>query len=147
MKCFKCGFENEPGAKYCNKCGSKIETKKTYCFKCGTELKPESKFCSKCGTKITNNGKDKHKFINWKFFWLTFPLAIILVLGITYADLTNFINPTNSLNFTSSSYNQSSDLSGRFILYFINLLFVTIIERTLSKRLERDNLWKFILRD
>jgi len=49
-RCFKCGAQMHPGAKFCNECGARQETAK--CPNCQHELAPGAKFCDECGTKI-----------------------------------------------------------------------------------------------
>jgi class 3 adenylate cyclase/tetratricopeptide (TPR) repeat protein len=46
MRCPKCQFENQDGAKFCNECGSKLEIA---CSSCGKINSLNSKFCNECG--------------------------------------------------------------------------------------------------
>ncbi|WOE49990.1 zinc ribbon domain-containing protein [Sulfuracidifex metallicus] len=50
VKCWKCGAENDSGAKFCENCGSPLTSIK--CPKCGKENPAGSKFCSECGTNL-----------------------------------------------------------------------------------------------
>ncbi len=51
--CASCGFENEPGTKFCGECGGKLGLpEKTNCKKCGAVLLPGKKFCGECGEKL-----------------------------------------------------------------------------------------------
>ena len=52
MICPNCGFENIPGAKFCNECGSKLEA---ICPQCGTKNPSGSKFCNECGGKLSSS--------------------------------------------------------------------------------------------
>ena len=52
MNCPNCGFENIPGAKFCNECGSKLEA---ICPRCGTKNPPGSKFCNECGGQFSSS--------------------------------------------------------------------------------------------
>ena len=49
MKCPKCLFENEEGAKFCLKCGKKLELN---CPQCGNELPLLAEFCDECGQRL-----------------------------------------------------------------------------------------------
>lgn len=51
--CRSCGFENEPGVKFCGECGDKLGTPQAAnCPQCGEALKPGVKFCGGCGTRL-----------------------------------------------------------------------------------------------
>lgn len=51
--CGSCGFENEPGTKFCGECGGKLALpEKTNCQKCGAVLLPGKKFCGECGERL-----------------------------------------------------------------------------------------------
>ena len=50
MTCPSCGFENEPGRKFCGECGTPLATP---CPSCGTLNSPGMKFCGECGTVLT----------------------------------------------------------------------------------------------
>ncbi|MEH6577671.1 MAG: adenylate/guanylate cyclase domain-containing protein [Amphritea sp.] len=50
MRCASCGFENPPGAKFCNQCGEALART---CPGCGQTVRPEAKFCDQCGTSLT----------------------------------------------------------------------------------------------
>jgi len=49
MKCPKCRFDNEKGAKFCLECGEKLEAQ---CPQCGKTLPLSAKFCNECGHKL-----------------------------------------------------------------------------------------------
>ena len=49
MKCWNCGFENPPNAKFCNNCG---QAQERACPNCGTKNTAGAKFCSNCGTNL-----------------------------------------------------------------------------------------------
>ncbi len=49
MKCFKCGFENRNGAKFCGKCRSKLTQ---FCPSCNAENPPETIYCDQCGQAL-----------------------------------------------------------------------------------------------
>ena len=51
--CTNCGFQLQPGQKYCGKCGSKvvIGPEKKICFSCNKEIEVSLAFCPYCGTK------------------------------------------------------------------------------------------------
>ncbi len=49
MKCPKCQFENEEGAKFCLECGERLDLE---CPQCGKTLPLMAKFCNQCGQKI-----------------------------------------------------------------------------------------------
>ncbi len=49
MKCWNCGFENPPNAKFCNNCG---QAEERACPNCGTKNTAGAKFCSNCGTNL-----------------------------------------------------------------------------------------------
>lgn len=49
MKCPKCQFENEEGAKFCLECGEGLELK---CPQCGKALPLLAKFCNECGQRL-----------------------------------------------------------------------------------------------
>lgn len=51
MKCKKCGYELQEGAKFCPQCGEKVKDG-IYCSECGAKLNEEAKFCSVCGKAI-----------------------------------------------------------------------------------------------
>jgi len=56
MKC-SCGFDLNPGDKFCTNCGVQVNQKTTqFCSKCGIQLSINAKFCSNCGNKVTNFG-------------------------------------------------------------------------------------------
>ena len=48
VKCPKCGYDNDPGNRFCEECGAKLNV----CPNCGNEIKITSKFCGKCGAKL-----------------------------------------------------------------------------------------------
>lgn len=51
--CADCGFENEPGVKFCGECGGKLALPQdANCPQCGVELKPGVKFCGECGMRL-----------------------------------------------------------------------------------------------
>ena len=50
MTCPSCGFENEPGRKFCGECGTSLTLA---CPSCGTPNSPGMKFCGECGTVLT----------------------------------------------------------------------------------------------
>ena len=50
--CTACGFENEPGVKFCGECGNRLSLPQSNCPQCGTELTPGVKFCGDCGAKL-----------------------------------------------------------------------------------------------
>jgi len=49
MKCPKCQFENEGGAKFCSSCGFRLEL---LCAECGKTNKHGSRFCNACGHRF-----------------------------------------------------------------------------------------------
>jgi class 3 adenylate cyclase len=49
MKCPKCHFENEKGAKFCLECGERLELQ---CPQCGKTLPLLAKFCNECGQRL-----------------------------------------------------------------------------------------------
>ncbi|MFB0520111.1 MAG: zinc ribbon domain-containing protein, partial [Desulfatiglandales bacterium] len=49
MKCPKCAFKNQEGAKFCNECGNKLEVA---CPECGKINLLGSKFCNECGHNL-----------------------------------------------------------------------------------------------
>ena len=49
MKCPKCHFENEKGAKICLECGERLELQ---CPRCGKTLPLLAKFCNECGQRL-----------------------------------------------------------------------------------------------
>ena len=49
MKCFKCGYENPDGARFCINCGSRL---KLICPKCGADVPLNSDYCPFCGHKL-----------------------------------------------------------------------------------------------
>jgi class 3 adenylate cyclase/predicted ATPase len=50
MRCGSCGFENQPGAQFCEDCGTKLVSA---CPSCGREVRPTAKFCPACGRALT----------------------------------------------------------------------------------------------
>ena len=50
-KCFKCGYENSKGSKFCANCGNPLNAKK-FCKNCGASVDFASKFCSECGQAL-----------------------------------------------------------------------------------------------
>jgi class 3 adenylate cyclase/predicted ATPase len=50
MKCPKCEYENNEGAKYCIECGAKLEIE---CPHCSKILVASAKFCQECGQNLT----------------------------------------------------------------------------------------------
>ncbi|BBG22793.1 hypothetical protein IC006_0077 [Sulfuracidifex tepidarius] len=55
VKCWKCGYENDNNAKFCENCGASLTSIK--CPKCGKENPPSSKFCGDCGSPLTQAAK------------------------------------------------------------------------------------------
>jgi class 3 adenylate cyclase/tetratricopeptide (TPR) repeat protein len=49
MKCPKCQFENEEGARFCSSCGQRLEL---LCPECGKSSKSGSRFCNACGHRL-----------------------------------------------------------------------------------------------
>jgi class 3 adenylate cyclase len=49
MKCWNCGFENPPNAKFCNNCG---QAQERACPNCGTKNQAGAKFCNNCGYNL-----------------------------------------------------------------------------------------------
>jgi class 3 adenylate cyclase/tetratricopeptide (TPR) repeat protein len=49
MLCPACGFDNDPGHKFCAECGTRLATA---CPSCGAEARPGHKFCPECGTPL-----------------------------------------------------------------------------------------------
>jgi class 3 adenylate cyclase/tetratricopeptide (TPR) repeat protein len=49
MKCPKCEFENQEGAKFCSECGNRLEI---HCPECGKGNPLGSKFCNECGHSL-----------------------------------------------------------------------------------------------
>ena len=49
MRCAGCGFENEPGRKFCGECGSRLSLN---CPECGAPNSPSTKFCGECGNGL-----------------------------------------------------------------------------------------------
>jgi RNA polymerase subunit RPABC4/transcription elongation factor Spt4 len=45
MKCSRCQYENEAGAKLCEECAAQLARA---CAKCGRTLSPTAKFCPEC---------------------------------------------------------------------------------------------------
>ena len=58
MKCPKCQFENDDGAKFCNECGHKLELA---CPQCGKVNQPGSKFCNECGHNLALSSESSPK--------------------------------------------------------------------------------------
>ncbi|EWG07954.1 MAG: hypothetical protein ASUL_02884 [Candidatus Aramenus sulfurataquae] len=50
VKCWKCGTENDEGAKFCYNCGASLQPIK--CPSCGAINQPGAKFCYNCGAKL-----------------------------------------------------------------------------------------------
>jgi class 3 adenylate cyclase len=46
--CAGCGFESNPGARFCGRCGRSLEN---VCSSCGARLEPELAFCTACGAR------------------------------------------------------------------------------------------------
>ncbi len=55
VKCWKCGYENDSSAKFCENCGSSLTSVK--CPKCGKDNPPSSKFCGECGSPLVQTTK------------------------------------------------------------------------------------------
>lgn len=53
MKCWNCGFENPPNAKFCNNCG---QAQERACPNCGTKNQAGAKFCNNCGWNLQSAG-------------------------------------------------------------------------------------------
>src|SRR5512135_3519154 len=49
MKCWNCGYENPPNAKFCSNCGQPQERT---CPNCGTRNPAGAKFCNNCGYNL-----------------------------------------------------------------------------------------------
>jgi class 3 adenylate cyclase len=50
MKCWSCGYENPPNARFCNNCGQPQER---VCPNCGNKNPAGAKFCNNCGYALT----------------------------------------------------------------------------------------------
>lgn len=57
MKCVKCGFECDDGAKFCDECGAELPQVKS-CPKCHAQLSAAARFCDACGYDFSNKQKD-----------------------------------------------------------------------------------------
>ncbi len=56
MRCLKCQYDNDEGAKFCEECGTTLVRA---CPNCGHEVRPTAKFCPECGTPLTGKAKGK----------------------------------------------------------------------------------------
>jgi glycosyltransferase involved in cell wall biosynthesis/DNA-directed RNA polymerase subunit RPC12/RpoP len=54
--CPHCGFQNNPGDKFCTECGKHLEpvsvSQEVFCSNCGNQIAPGKKFCTNCGTRL-----------------------------------------------------------------------------------------------
>lgn len=55
IRCDRCSFINEPGARFCNQCGTALEKP---CPQCGATNAPGSKFCKECGHDLVGATPD-----------------------------------------------------------------------------------------
>jgi class 3 adenylate cyclase len=46
MECPRCGFDINPGKKFCTECGTRLALR---CPNCNSEIDPDEKFCGECG--------------------------------------------------------------------------------------------------
>lgn len=59
MNCSSCGFQNQPGVRFCEQCGNQMpqvqtaETTGRYCPNCGQLNSLNSNFCSSCGANFS----------------------------------------------------------------------------------------------
>ncbi len=56
MRCSHCGFENEPGRKFCGECGQSLSA---ICSVCGTANSPAAKFCGECGAALADQPRPR----------------------------------------------------------------------------------------
>src|SRR5215470_4855913 len=49
MRCWKCGFENPGGMKFCGQCTAALAL---ICPRCRSENPPQFKFCGQCATPL-----------------------------------------------------------------------------------------------
>ena len=49
LECFKCGFTNNFGNKFCTNCGERFQYS---CPKCGSIIDPGIRFCSTCAAEL-----------------------------------------------------------------------------------------------
>jgi class 3 adenylate cyclase/tetratricopeptide (TPR) repeat protein len=61
MKCSTCGFNNQPGMKFCGECGAALLTAQpdVTCASCGHINRAVSQYCANCGTKLNAEAENK----------------------------------------------------------------------------------------
>ena len=56
IACPHCGFQNNPGDKFCTDCGKHLEpvslSQEVICSNCGMQIAPGKNFCTNCGTRL-----------------------------------------------------------------------------------------------
>jgi class 3 adenylate cyclase len=57
IKCSNCGFENEPGSRFCENCGRPLERR---CPNCGNPASATAKFCRFCGWDLSESAVMPH---------------------------------------------------------------------------------------
>ncbi len=63
MRCPVCGYENEPGCRFCEQCGTELDTAgvtgdENHCPNCGSPVQEGARFCPSCGYAL---GEEKRR--------------------------------------------------------------------------------------
>lgn len=124
MRCYKCGFENEKSAKFCEKCGSnlsenfknKLEDKNENKIENKIENKPENKVENKAEDKFENKAENKFEDSFGEDDTLYIKKENLEEINKSYPRNDNFERPNNSYSRNNSfeDSNKSHTRNDRF---------------------------------
>src|SRR6266508_205889 len=93
MVCADCGFENEPGRKFCGECGRPLTVA---CSSCGTPNAPGMKFCGECGSALSGSVTPSSTPIPRPTVTAVEPATERRLVSVLFADLVGFTTLSES---------------------------------------------------